>query len=97
MRRGYEVEAANHGQEALDLLLQARSKQIDGVSYYDLVLCDIEMPVLNGLECVQTIRRYETEGLLPGHIPVIAVSGNARREHIQRAEEAGMVSLARAE
>ncbi|QDS76178.1 hypothetical protein FKW77_007979 [Venturia effusa] len=91
-KRGYAVEAANHGQEALDSLLQARSKQVDGVAYFDLVLCDIEMPVLDGIGCVQTIRKYEREGLLPGHIPVIAVSANARREHMQRAEEAGMVN-----
>jgi CheY-like chemotaxis protein len=50
------------------------------------------MPVLNGIDCVQAIRNYEKDGVLPGHIPVIAVSANARSEHVQRAEEAGMVS-----
>lgn len=55
------------------------------------------MPGLNGIECVQTIRKYEKEGLLSGHIPVIAVSANARTEHKERAQEASMVSLAHVE
>lgn len=92
-KRGYEADYANHGQEALDILISSAQKA-QGKSYFDLVLCDIEMPVLNGIDCVLTIRKFEREGILPGHIPVIAVSANVRREHVKRAEEAGMVSLA---
>jgi CheY-like chemotaxis protein len=93
VNRGYEVYTANHGQDALNILLESSTKHTQGQTYFDLVLCDIEMPVLNGIDCVRSIRNYEKDGVLPGHIPVIAVSANARREHVQRAEEAGMVSF----
>jgi CheY-like chemotaxis protein len=50
----------------------------------DLILLDIEMPVLNGFETAMEIRRREAAGELPGHIPIIAVTGNARREYVDR-------------
>ncbi|KAK5000384.1 hypothetical protein LTR66_000741 [Elasticomyces elasticus] len=55
-----------------------------------VVLMDLEMPVMDGLTCVRHIRRLETTGQLRSHIPVIAVTANARSEQIATAIEAGM-------
>lgn len=91
--RGYAVHAANHGGEALEHL-HAASEDASGKGkgYFDIVLCDIEMPVMDGVACVKEVRRLERQGLLRGHIPVVAVTANARSVHVQRALEAGMVS-----
>lgn len=40
------------------------------------------MPVLNGIDCTRQIRRLESDGLIAGHIPIIAVTANARDEQI---------------
>lgn len=49
-----------------------------------------EMPVMDGLTCTKRIRQLEKEGSIVGHIPIIAVTANARDEQIQTAIEAGM-------
>ncbi|KIV99786.1 uncharacterized protein PV09_08592 [Verruconis gallopava] len=91
--RGFNVHAANHGVEALNALkeatLQAHGDEAQG-RYFDIVLCDIEMPVMNGILCAKEIRRLEGEGVLKGHIPILAVTANARSIHCQQAIEAGM-------
>jgi CheY-like chemotaxis protein len=55
---------------------------------------DKEMPVMDGLQCTSKIREFEANGLLIGHVPIIAVTANARSEQIATLLEAGMVSLA---
>lgn len=49
---------------------------------------------VDGLTATRKIREYEAQGKLRGHIPIIAVTANARSEQIQTALDAGMVSLA---
>jgi CheY-like chemotaxis protein len=51
---------------------------------YDVILMDIEMPIMGGIATATELRRWEVDGKLKSHIPVIAVTGNARREHIER-------------
>merc|ERR1711977_247098 len=58
--------------------------------YFAIILCDIEMPVMDGISCTQELRRLEKEHVLPGHIPMIAVTANARSTHVERAMQAGM-------
>jgi CheY-like chemotaxis protein len=91
------VHVANHGREALELL----EKMV-----FDIVLMDLEMPVLNGLDAIEAIRKRETagEGLLGQQmdigsrggkrLPVIAVTANVRHEQINTALEAGAVRIA---
>ncbi|KAF7869843.1 hypothetical protein EAF04_004627 [Stromatinia cepivora] len=55
-----------------------------------LILLDIEMPIMDGLTCARELRKMEKKGELKGHVPVIAVTANARAEQIQQALEAGM-------
>ena len=55
---------------------------------FDLVLMDMQMPVMDGLDATRAIRAVERErGLTP--IPIIALTANARREDIERSREAG--------
>lgn len=56
---------------------------------------DKEMPVMDGLQCTSKIREFEANGLLIGHVPIIAVTANARSEQIATLLEVGMVSLVR--
>lgn len=48
------------------------------------------MPIMDGLSCVKRIRTLEAEGTLAQHVPVIAVTANARSEQISAAMDAGM-------
>jgi DNA-binding response OmpR family regulator len=45
---------------------------------------------MDGLTCTSTIRSWETSGLLVGHVPIIAVTANARSEQIATLLAAGM-------
>ncbi|GAB7364698.1 hypothetical protein MBLNU230_g5499t1 [Neophaeotheca triangularis] len=90
---GTEVHLANHGGEALEKLRQSTYwTDPDGSKELELgvVLMDQEMPVMDGLTCTRRIRELEKEGRLTGHIPIIAVTANARAEQIQTALDAGM-------
>lgn len=51
---------------------------------------DKEMPVMDGLQCTSTIRELEKNGMLRGHVPIIAVTANARSEQIATLLAAGM-------
>lgn len=86
--RGFLVETANHGQEALDAL--ERSQALIEGKYFDVVLCDIEMPVMDGIECVKNVRELEENGDLPGHVPIVGVTANVRSKQVDAAIEAGM-------
>ncbi|THX20204.1 hypothetical protein D6D11_10746 [Aureobasidium pullulans] len=54
---------------------------------------DLEMPVLGGLETVKRIRALQDEGEIIAHVPVIAVTANARSEQIANAIDHGMDSV----
>lgn len=55
-----------------------------------LILMDVEMPIQDGLTCTRQIRELERQGkILGGHIPIIAVSANARLEQVLEAKAAG--------
>lgn len=47
---------------------------------------------MDGLTCTRRIRELQEKGDFIGHIPIIAVSANARREQIEQAKQAGMDS-----
>lgn len=77
--KGYKILIANNGQEALDIL---RSVQPD------LILMDIQMPIMDGLEATQKIRQ------LPdfANIPIIALTALAMETDIDRCLAAGATS-----
>lgn len=79
---GLFVEPAENGQVAVEKL-EASEK-----AYYDIILMDIQMPVMNGLEAAARIRASKhPDGSV---IPIIALSANAFEEDNQRSVKAGM-------
>ncbi|KAF2854449.1 aerobic respiration control sensor protein-like protein arcB [Plenodomus tracheiphilus IPT5] len=91
---GMQVAVANHGGEALDHLHKTRyCVQDHSAIPLSLILMDWEMPVMDGLTCVRNIRQLQKEGLVHGHVPVIAVTANVRSEQVEVALKAGMDNL----
>jgi CheY-like chemotaxis protein len=72
---GFQTAVANHGVECLEML--------DGAAF-DIILMDVEMPVMDGISAASEIRKREAAGDLPGRTPIIAVTGNARREYVDK-------------
>jgi CheY-like chemotaxis protein len=90
---GCTVQVANHGREALTELAKTKYWKQPTISEphnLSVVLMDVEMPVMDGMTCAREIRALEENGDITGHVPIIAVSANARREQIQQAKGAGM-------
>ena len=56
--------------------------------YYNAVLMDIQMPVMNGYEAARAIRALDDAAL--ASIPIVAMTANAFSEDIENAKEAGM-------
>ena len=76
---GCQVEVARNGREAVDSIARAT---------YDAVLMDCEMPVMNGYEATQEIRRQEQ--ITTRHLHIIALTGHASSEDEQKCRQAGM-------
>jgi CheY-like chemotaxis protein len=76
---------AQNGLEALNVLSTSSYVQDapSGAPSFDVVLMDIEMPVMDGLTAIQRIRELEQSRNFTRHIPVVAVTANARQEQIQ--------------
>lgn len=93
--QGYEVVVANHGLEALSKIKESTlwSQALPNASCISLILLDLEMPVMDGLTCIRAIREMERLKEVRCHVPVIAVTANARQDQINQAMEAGMVSF----
>ncbi|KAL8682877.1 MAG: hypothetical protein Q9186_001123 [Xanthomendoza sp. 1 TL-2023] len=92
IKHGYEVQVANHGKEAIEQLKTTNMwVGNDNGNRLDVVLMDLEMPVMDGLTCTRKIRQLQKEGAITQHVPLIAVTANARREQINETLEAGMV------
>ncbi|KAK4507555.1 hypothetical protein PRZ48_001290 [Zasmidium cellare] len=94
-KRGYDVNVALHGGEALERLNMTPTTPEENPmeqAPFDCVLMDIEMPVMNGLDCVKKIREFELKSSMRA-LPVIAVTANARDEHGAAAISAGMQAI----
>ncbi len=79
---GFTTEVAENGKVALEML------QRSDPGYYQLVLMDVQMPVMSGYEAVREIRQLENQRL--AGIPVIAMTANAFEEDKQEALRNGM-------
>ncbi len=90
---GIQTSVANHGGEALEALKASTfwaSSQESSLDDISVVLMDKEMPVMDGLQCTSQIRFLEKQGRLRRHVPIIAVTANARSEQIAILLAAGM-------
>ena len=79
---GAECRIFENGEKVLEAFEQSDPGD------YDMILMDVQMPVMNGYEATKAIRRSSHE--LAKTIPVIAMTANAFSEDIQRSLEAGM-------
>jgi CheY-like chemotaxis protein len=91
---GCEVNVAENGLEALNYLATTTYQSREEASApLSMILLDIEMPIMDGLTCIRRIRALELAGEIFGHVPVIAITANARNEQIAAAIDAGMDSV----
>lgn len=78
---GAAAETAANGQEALDALDASEP------GHFDVVLMDIQMPVMNGLEATRRIRESARDDLRA--LPIVVLSANAFTEDVQESKRAG--------
>ena len=79
---GFLVENAENGEEACKILKNSEP------GYFDLVLMDIQMPIMDGYEATREIRKFENKDI--ANIPIIAMTANAFEEDKKEAKDAGM-------
>jgi len=72
---GIEMEIANNGKEAVEVYEKGK---------YELILMDIQMPVMDGYEATRQIRETDKE------VPIIALTANAMKEDIEKTKQAKM-------
>ncbi|MFP3155326.1 response regulator [Lachnospiraceae bacterium ZAX-1] len=80
---GIEVDSAENGREAVDKFLASKP------GWYDAILMDIQMPVMDGLEATRQIRK-QMERPDARKVPIAAMSANAFDEDMQISVESGM-------
>ncbi|HKO55865.1 MAG TPA: ATP-binding protein, partial [Thermoanaerobaculia bacterium] len=76
-RLGHDVSVASDGDEALKMMTRER---------FDVVLMDVQMPILDGLEVTRRYRATETDG----HTRILALTAHTSREDRERCLESGM-------
>ncbi|MGN0619821.1 MAG: response regulator, partial [Ruminiclostridium sp.] len=79
---GFIVDTAENGKIAVDTIASSEH------GYYDLVLMDIQMPVMNGYEATKSIRTLEDSVLAA--VPIVAMTANAFDEDRKAAADCGM-------
>ncbi|MDE6664175.1 MAG: response regulator [Lachnospiraceae bacterium] len=79
---GFTTEVADNGKMAVEMLEKSEP------GYYQLVLMDVQMPVMNGYEATKEIRKLENKEL--ASIPIIAMTANAFEEDKKDALKCGM-------
>lgn len=81
-KKGVLVEVAENGKEAIDCFLAHEE------DYYDVILMDIFMPIMDGIKATKEIRTMERADAKT--VPIIAMTANALQEDMSDALEAGM-------
>lgn len=82
VHKNFAVDVAVNGQEGVDCFLDHEA------GYYDAILMDIRMPVLDGLKATQMIRNAAHAD--SAKIPIIAMTANVFEEDVRKSLEAGM-------
>jgi signal transduction histidine kinase/CheY-like chemotaxis protein len=76
---GVEIEIANNGQEAVEAVQK---------NEFDLILMDVQMPIMDGLTATKEIRKLDKSGL--ARVPILAMTANAMDIDYQKSIESGM-------
>lgn len=79
---GLKVDSASNGEEAYDLVLS------NPLNYYNLILMDIEMPIMDGYLATKKIREIKRNDIKD--LPIIAMTANAFKEDVNKALTSGM-------
>lgn len=77
--QNYEIFSAKNGLEVLSLLEN---------DYYDIILMDINMPKMDGMECAEKIRALSDPK--KSQIPIVAITGNARNYTLEEFKKVGI-------
>jgi CheY-like chemotaxis protein len=77
--QSFEISSVKNGQQVLDLLQDEK---------FDIILMDINMPVMDGMECSRNIRALPDPE--KSNIPIIAITGNAQNYSIDEFKQAGI-------
>jgi CheY-like chemotaxis protein len=80
--QNYQISSVKNGQQVLDALNKES---------FDIILMDINMPIMDGIECTEKIRSLEDPG--KSNIPIIAITGNARNLSLEEYREIGINEL----
>lgn len=81
IENGFEVETAEDGTEAVEMVKNSGGK-------YDLILMDVQMPIMNGYDATRAIRALDDAKL--ANIPIVAMTANAFDDDKMKAIESGM-------
>lgn len=80
-RRGHQVTVAAHGQQGV---------QLHGSQRFDLILMDLQMPVMDGIEATRAIRQREQQSARRSYTPIVAMTADAMPGVRERCIDAGM-------
>ncbi|MFT5616950.1 MAG: two-component system cell cycle response regulator DivK [Arenicella sp.] len=77
--QNFEITAVKNGKQVMD-----KMKDAD----FDIVLMDINMPVMDGMECARQIRQLDDEA--KSNVPIVAITGNAKNYSLDDFKKAGI-------
>ncbi len=77
--QNYHISSVKNGQQVLDALAKDQ---------YDIILMDINMPIMDGMECSRNVRALSDPD--KANIPIIAITGNAQNYSIEEFKDAGI-------
>ncbi|MGI9515476.1 MAG: response regulator, partial [Pirellulaceae bacterium] len=78
-KQGHTIAIANNGKEAVEMFL---------IGSYDLILMDVQMPEMDGIQATRAIREHEKQS--GGRIPIIALTAHAMKGDRERFMDSGM-------
>ncbi|GAA5037430.1 hypothetical protein GCM10011506_33720 [Marivirga lumbricoides] len=79
MMQNYSIHSAKNGKQVMDILAKED---------FDIILMDINMPIMDGMECSKAIRSLDNKE--KANIPIIAITGNAKNYSIEDFKEVGI-------